>query len=253
LTLPSATSLSKVCVHLGGVARIHAIDLDIQAGERVALVGPSGAGKTTLLRLIGAGLTPHTGTVSTLGENHADLTKSALRKLRSKIGFIHQDHALVLNMRVMGNVLAGRLGQQGFWTSLKSMSFPAAIERQRVLALLDEVGIGDKLYHRVDTLSGGERQRVAIARALYQNPKILLADEPVASVDPERARETMARFQTLADLHQLTLLMSLHDLELARSFFPRLIGIRQGEIVFDGPPQDLTPTIADQIFTTHQE
>ena len=218
-----------------GVVALADVDLAIAAGERVALVGPSGAGKTSLLRLLGAAARASAGSVLVDGADLATLAPDELRRVRARLGFVHQDHALVPNLRAISNALLGRVGSQGLLASLKSVWWPSRAEEQAVHALFVRVGIGDRLYQRVDSLSGGERQRVAIARALHQDPGALLCDEPVASVDPARARDTLSLLRSLSLERGLTLVASLHDLGLAREHFDRLVGLRRGRIAFDAP------------------
>jgi phosphonate transport system ATP-binding protein len=218
--------------HPGTVALAGA-RLRIGAGERVALVGPSGAGKTSLLRLLGAAARATSGSVLVDDRDLASLDPAELRGVRARLGFVHQDHALVPNLRAISNALLGRVGSQGLFASLKSVWWPSRAEEEAVHALFVRVGIGDRLYQRVDSLSGGERQRVAIARALHQSPGALLCDEPVASVDPARARDTLSLLRSLSQERGLTLVASLHDLALAKEHFDRLVGLRRGRIVFD--------------------
>ena len=156
-----------------------------------------------------------------------------LRSLRARVGFIHQELNLISNLNVLQNVLLGGLGQISTARALLLLGFPSKSILTEVHELLERVGIGEKLYERVDRLSGGQRQRVAIARALFQKPEILLADEPVSSVDPARARSVLELLTELASERRLTLCVSLHNLELAREFFPRLVGMREGRITFD--------------------
>ncbi len=218
-----------------GIVALAGARLFIAAGERVALVGPSGAGKTSLLRLLGAAARASSGSVLVDGRDLAALPPEDLRAVRARLGFVHQDHALVPNLRAISNTLLGRVGSQGLLASLKSVWWPSRAEEESVHALFVRVGIGDRLFQRVDTLSGGERQRVAIARALHQAPGALLCDEPVASVDPARARDTLALLRSLSLERGLTLVASLHDLSLAKEHFDRLVGLRRGRIVFDAP------------------
>lgn len=220
---------------------LDAATLAVAPGEAVALVGPSGAGKTTLLRLLNASLRPSAGVVRVDGEDLATLPAARLREARARIGFVHQDLALVPNVRVSTNVLSGRLGRQSFLGALRSLALPPRRELERAASLLARVGIGEKLFERTDALSGGQRQRVAIARALYQEPSALLADEPVSSVDPARARDTVSLLAELSRERGLTLLVSLHDFELARLCFPRLVGLRGGRILFDLPTAEVRP------------
>jgi len=230
---PAAFELRAASVVYQGRPALATADLVIEAGEALALVGPSGAGKTTLLRLLNGTLSPSAGSVLVDATELARLSPRELRRVRARVGFVHQDLALVPNVRAAANVLAGRIGTQGFLASLRTLALPSRAELAHVHALLARVGIGDKLFQRTDSLSGGQRQRVAIARALYQQPAALLADEPVSSVDPARARDTVALLRELCSERGLTLVISLHDLGLAREFFPRLVGMRAGEIVFD--------------------
>ncbi|MFN0009092.1 MAG: phosphonate ABC transporter ATP-binding protein [Planctomycetota bacterium] len=229
----AALELRGASVVYGGRPALDGADLIVRPGEAVALVGPSGAGKTTLLRLLTAAIRPTRGTVRIEERDLASLSPGELRAARTRIGFVHQDLALVPNIRVSQNVLAGKFGSRTFFGAAKSMILPAWADLERAAAILGRVGIGDKLFQRTDSLSGGQRQRVAIARALFQEPSVLLADEPVSSVDPARARDTVALLRDVSLERGLTLLVSLHDLELAREFFPRLVGLRGGRIVFD--------------------
>jgi len=228
-----------VNVAFRGVPALSNIDLDIAAGEAVAFVGPSGAGKTTLKRLLNGTLRPDSGRVWVNGNALYELSPAALKRVRASIGFIHQDLSLIPNLRVSQNVIAGRLGRMGFFGSARAMLFPAKADVERAYALLERVGIPEKLFERTDRLSGGQQQRVAIARALYQDPVALLADEPVSSVDPARARDTVKLLTRISREENLTLCMSLHNLDLAREYFPRLVGLRAGRIAFDEPSEKL--------------
>lgn len=223
---------------------LHDVDLDIAPGEAVGLVGPSGAGKTTLLRVLNGSLRPTSGSVEVgVGDRWTDLStlsEAEMRRLRSRIGTIHQDLRLVPNLRVLRNVLSGALGRTSLLGSLRLLFLPPRREVRRVHELLERVGIGDKLFERTDRLSGGQQQRVAIARALYQKPRALLPDEPISSLDPARARDTMELLVTLCRDEELTLCASLHDLDVARSFLPRLVGLRDGRVVFDRPTVELS-------------
>ena len=243
MTLPAddrSLRLEDVAVRYGDLAALDGVCLSVAAGERVGLVGPSGAGKTTLLRLFNGSVRPSAGKAVVLGQDIAALSGPGLRRLRSMVGFVHQDLSLVPNQRVIRNVLSGQLGRRGLAGSVRMMLFPTRAEAAEVHRLLERVGVQEKLYERTDRLSGGQRQRVAIARALYQRPAALLADEPVASVDPARARDTVALLASVSRESGLTLCMSLHNLDLAREFFPRLVGMRRGRVVFDRPTAELT-------------
>lgn len=222
--------------------------LRISGGEAVAVVGPSGAGKTTLLGAFGAAVRPDRGTVRVDGRALHELDSRQLRGVRAETGFVPQDFALVPNVRVIRNVLAGRLGRKSFGSSLRSQLWASRNEAIEVHEILDRVGIGEKLYQRTDTLSGGQRQRVAIARALYQSPSALLADEPVSSVDPARARDTLELLLDLSSERDLTLVVSTHNIELARELFPRLVGLRDGRIVFDDDSANVSPAEISDLY-----
>jgi phosphonate transport system ATP-binding protein len=237
LTPPPTPSLGfrleGVRVLFGATLALDQIHLSIEPGEAVAFVGPSGAGKTTLLRLLNATTAPTAGSVHVAGQRVADLSAAELRAARGSIGMVPQHLGLIPTVRVVQNVASGRLGQLGFFRSLRSMLLPSQAQKLEIHALLERVGIPEKLFERTDSLSGGQQQRVAIARALYQRPGALLADEPVSSVDPARAADTVGLLRDLSQEQGLTLCMSLHNLELARRFFPRIVGMRAGRIVFD--------------------
>lgn len=239
MTTAAAFDLRGAGVRYGELSALADVDLSIAPGEAVAFVGPSGSGKSTLLGLLNGTRRPTSGSVVVDGADLATLSGRELRAVRARIGFVHQDLALVPNLRVIQNVMAGRLGRQGVLGSIRSMLVPSAAEAERVHELLERVGIGDKLYQRTDRLSGGQRQRVAIARALYQDPVALLADEPVSSVDPARARDTVELLTGISAERGLTLGMSLHDLDLARGHFPRLVALRAGRVVLDAPPDEI--------------
>ena len=215
-------------VQFDTLAALESVSLDIQGSAPVALVGPSGAGKTTLLRLLNGTIRPTIGSVRINDRKLSDYVGDELRALRSSVAFIHQHHGLVPNLRVSQNVVAGRLGRMSLFESFLAMLRTPRPELERVHAILERVGIGDKLFERTDRLSGGQQQRVAVARALYQDPVAILADEPVSSVDPARARDLVELLTRIAREEGVTLVMSIHNLELAREFFPRVIGLRSG-------------------------
>jgi len=240
--------VDSVSVAFGKTAAVRDASLRIEPGEQVGLIGPSGAGKTTLLRLLVGAVRPSSGRVLVDGRDLSSLPNGDLRRVRSEIGFIYQDHRLISTQRVLTNVLAGRLGRWSLLGSLRELSFPRKPEIQSIHRLLARVGIPEKLYQHVDSLSEGQQQRVAIARALYQEPKALLADEPVSSVDPARAHDTIELLTTTARERDLTLLVSLHDLELARELFPRLIGMRHGRIAFDCPTNEVTDRQLEELY-----
>lgn len=245
---PPIFELRQASAELGGRTVLRPLDLLVHAGEAVAVVGPSGAGKTTLLRVL-AGLQPLTsGHARVLGENLADLDAKGLRRSRARIGFVHQDHALVPTLRASQNVISGALGRRGILGGLRDLLLPRQADLERAYRLLERVGVGEQLFQRTDTLSGGERQRVAIARALFQNPVALLADEPVASVDPVRAQDLIQLLSGLAQERNLALVASLHDLELARRAFPRIVALRDGQVLYDGPSAELSDELVQDTY-----
>lgn len=231
--------LSGVGVRLGGRAVLRDVDLAVEPGEAVALLGPSGAGKTTLLGLLNGTVVPRSGEVTVGGVRLADVAGAELRALRSRIGFIHQDLRLVPNLRVVQNVLSGRFGRRSFLQSLRMMFRPRPQDLEEVHRILERVGIADRMFERVDRLSGGQAQRVAVARALFQRPGILLADEPVSSVDPARARALLELLTGISAEEGLTLAVSVHDPDLVRRHFRRVVGLRAGRMVFDSPTASL--------------
>ena len=231
--------LAGVTVTFDGNAALRDVDLEIDAGEAVGLVGPSGAGKTSLLRLINGTLRPASGTIEVGGEDLSRLSSGALRALRARIGTVHQDLSLIPNLRVIRNVLAGRLGSVSLLGAARLLFLPPRREVRRVYQILERVGIAEKLYERTDRLSGGQRQRVAIARALYQRPAAMLPDEPISSLDPARSHDVMGLLVEVCRESGITLCASLHDLAAARAFLPRLVGLRRGRVVFDRPTAEL--------------
>ncbi|CDF82873.1 Phosphonates import ATP-binding protein PhnC 2 [Pseudomonas knackmussii B13] len=237
-------------VHANGQRSLAGIDLRVDAGERVAVIGPSGAGKTTLLRILATALKPSSGTLEVLDSQPWQLGSGARQRLRSRIGLIHQAPPLPPRQRVVNAVLAGRLGQWPLWKSLASLLYPQDIEGAR--AALQRLDLADKLFERCDQLSGGQLQRVGIARALYQQPELLLADEPVSAMDPVLAGHTLGLLTREADARGLTLLASLHAVELALAHFPRIVGIRDGRIAFDKAASAVSQDDLQQLYANEQ-
>ena len=242
----AVVSMEDVGVVFGGNAALQGVDLEVRAGERVALVGPSGAGKTTVLRLCTADVTPTTGTVSVLGRPLADLNPADLRAVRRRIGAVYQQLNLVGPLQVVHNVNAGLLGAWTTGRALRSLVRPAGVAAVR--DALDRVGLAGKLHERTDRLSGGEQQRVALARVLVQQAELVLADEPVASLDPARAEEVMDLLGAVAGEGTRTLLVSLHDFELARRRCDRVVGLREGRVVFDLPADRVTDDLGAALY-----
>lgn len=207
------------------------VTLDLYRGECIALVGPSGSGKTTLLRTIAAMIRPLRGSLLFEGRDVTRLAGARLRDVRARIGMITQKHDLVEPLRVATNVMAGALGRWGIWRSLRFLLWAKPDELAEAEAALAAVGLADKLKRPTAALSGGEQQRVAIARALIQAPVLLLADEPVASLDPATAEEVLGLLTRLARVSGMGLICSLHQPELAARCCDRLIETRDGTIV----------------------
>ena len=234
--LPAALSLEAVSCRFGRAVALQSVSLTIAAGDRVALVGPSGAGKSTLLSLLNGSLRPSEGTVRILGRSLFELSAGHRRKIQRQIGTVYQQHNLVGNLAVIHNVNAGCLGRWPLWKAVWSLVRPQNVAAAR--QALDQLGLADKLYARTERLSGGQQQRVALARVLVQDPAIVLADEPVASVDPARSHDIMAQLMALGE--RRTLVVSLHDVALAQAYCDRIIGLRQGRILFDLPSAEVS-------------
>jgi len=237
-----------VSVRFGETAALDGVDLCVAPGEVVGIIGASGAGKSTLLRVLNAGVVADSGGAVIQGRPADKLRGRALRATRAQIGFIDQSFGLVPRLRVIQNVLLGRVGRQGMLSTLRRMLWQSRVETHAVYAILQQLGIETKLYQRAEDLSHGQQQRVAIARALYQDPTCLLADEPISSVDPQRSRQVLSLLIDLAQRRGLTLVVALHDLELAKAMFPRLIGMRQGRVVFDCASDDITEGMTDALY-----
>ncbi|MDG1582325.1 ATP-binding cassette domain-containing protein [Pseudomonas sp. GOM6] len=236
--------------HANGVHALRGVDLAIASGERVAIIGPSGAGKSSLLNLLASALPPSAGSVELLDEQPWQLGARARQRLRTRIGLIHQAPPLPPRQRVVTAVLAGKLGQWGLGRSLLNLLHPVDIPGARtVLAHLD---LADKLFAQCQQLSGGQLQRVGIARALYQNPELLLADEPVSAMDPVLADHTLAVLCRHAEANRVTLVASLHAVDLALAHFPRIVGVRNGQIAFDRPAGEVDQALLDALYANEQ-
>ncbi|TVO58247.1 phosphonate ABC transporter ATP-binding protein [Denitromonas halophila] len=222
------------------------LDLSIAPGERVALIGPSGAGKTTLLRVIGASLRPTAGQLQLDGVDPWALGSGPLQALRARIGKMHQAPPIPPRQRVITAVLAGRLGQWPLWRAVASLVYPLDIAGTR--AVLEPLGLAERLFDRCDQLSGGQLQRVALARLFYQKPEIVLADEPVSALDPALARSVAVALNEDAKRRDVTLIASLHAVDLALSEFSRVIGLREGRIVFDRPAAQVLTADIDALY-----
>jgi phosphonate transport system ATP-binding protein len=229
-----------------GTVGLDGVSLDVAAGEFVALIGSSGAGKSTLLRCLNGLVIPTAGTVSVDDQPVTGASPAGLRSVRARVGFVFQQFNLLKRLSVLDNVLVGSLARVDAWRSLLG-SFPAdGVERAR--RTLRRVGLEGVESQRADTLSGGQQQRVAIARALVQEPRVLLADEPMSSLDPTLSRSVMELLRDINREDGLTVIASLHVLDLATTYGKRIVGLRAGRVVHDGSAVGLSPAAAEAIF-----
>lgn len=235
-------------VHPGGHQALRGVSLEVGGGERVAIIGPSGAGKTTLLRVLATALKPSAGGIAVLGVDPWRLDRGGLRRLRARIGMVHQTPPLPPRSRAVTAVIAGRLGRWPLWKALASLLYPADIDGAR--AMLSRMEIADKLFERCDRLSGGQLQRVGVARVLYQQPDLILTDEPVSAVDPALSDRVIGELNREAQARNVTLIASLHAVDLALHWFPRLVGIKNGEVAFDLPPVRVTDAMLMDLYAS---
>lgn len=226
------------------------IELCVARAERLAIIGPSGAGKSTLLRLLATAQQPAAGNLSLLDTNPWAISTRARQRLRTRIGLIQQAPPLPPRQRVVTAVSAGRAGHWPLWKSLSNLIYPLDIPG--VVSALSRVDLADKLFARCDQLSGGQLQRAAIARALYQQPELLLADEPVSAMDPVLAQHTLEVLSEESWQRDATLIVSLHNLELALRCFPRVIGLRDGRILFDKATANIEQSELDALYANEQ-
>ena len=229
-----------------GDLALKGVDLLVPEGQVMALIGPSGAGKSTLIRCINRLVEPTEGRIFLKEQDITGLSRSELRRARRQMGRIFQEDALVERLSVMETVLTGRLGYVSFWQSW-ARRFPQS-DIDEAFRLLERVGLDHMVDKRADELSGGQRQRVGICRALIQNPDLLLVDEPTASLDPKTSRQIMRLITELCEERGLAAIVNIHDVMLAQSFTKRIVGLRLGEIVYDGPPSNLTPDVLTEIY-----
>ncbi len=214
-----------------GPVALQDVNLTVKSGEIISLIGPSGAGKSTLIRCVNRLVEPTKGEILFKGKDITKLNNTELRQMRKKIGMIFQEHALLDRLTVMENLLSSRLGYVGFWKSFRR-NFPEK-DIKEALRLLDRVGLSDYVNTRADQLSGGQRQRVGIARALLQGADILLIDEPTASLDPKTSREIMRLIVELVKERDITAIINIHEVNLAEMYTQRIVGLREGEIIYD--------------------
>lgn len=238
---PFSVEVEGLSVRFGGRQALEAVDLRLEPGEVAALVGPSGAGKTTLLRCLNATVRPNGGRVAVGGVAWPERGARDTRRTRSLIGYVPQDLGLLDALSVHQNVTAGRFGTMGLARALRLLVAPPRAHLDEIALLLADLGLSGLEHEPATALSQGQRQRVALARALFQRPRLLLADEPVSSLDPARAEDVLRLLVDRARGLGCTLLVSLHNIQLARSLFPRIVGLRDGRVAFDLPSPQVDP------------
>ncbi len=229
-----------------GTKGLQDVNLNIEQGEFVAIIGLSGAGKSTLIRTINRMIDVTEGQLIVDGTDVMTLKGKAMRRFRRKIGMIFQSYNLVTRSTAIKNVLSSMVPDMNFWRVLLGLFTKE--QKMKALEALDKVGILDKAYTRCDELSGGQQQRVSLARTLNQDPTIILADEPVAALDPVTARQVMSDFARINKEMNITVLINIHHVDLALQYATRVIGIRAGKIVYDGPTTNVTKDILDEIY-----
>lgn len=230
----------------GELVAVRDFDLKVEAGERLAIIGASGSGKSSLLKAINLLHPASSGEIFFAQAPIMDLPKAQLRGLRRGIGFVFQDYNLIDRLSVLENVLLGRLGQKSFFETLANRYTDADLIA--ATEALDVVGLSEKRLVRADALSGGQRQRVAIAKTLCQSPRLILADEPVSSLDPASSERIMEIFRDVNVSRGISILINLHDVDLARKYFPRIVAIRQGQKVYDGPSEAVSDDVLAEIY-----
>jgi len=250
MTTGASLSIDRLSKSFGAAQALKAVSLELAPGEMVALIGASGSGKSTLLRHVSGfisgdadGSAVRVGSLTMQANGRID---RRIRARRADVGFVFQQFNLVGRLTVLTNVLVGQLARMPSWRSL-CMRFTAA-ERSEALEALARVGIAHLAHHRASAISGGQQQRVAIARALVQRAKLILADEPIASLDPESARNVMEILARINAEHGITVLVSLHQVQFALRYCRRTVALRLGEVVYDGPSQDLTPQLLRSLY-----
>ncbi|MDG0872284.1 phosphonate ABC transporter ATP-binding protein [Paenibacillus thiaminolyticus] len=222
----------------GGTIALDGINLEVKTAEFIAVIGPSGAGKSTLLRCINRLIEPSEGSISFQGKRIDQMNAKELRQARARIGMIFQHYNLVNRLSVLENVLHGRLGYMSSLAGVFNRYSEA--DKQDAIALLKKVGLDKEVYKRADELSGGQKQRVGVCRALAQKPKLILADEPIASLDPRSSAVVMDAIHRNCTEQGIACLVNLHQVETAKQYASRIVGIKGGKVVLDGPPQALT-------------
>ena len=246
LAVPAVRLENLGMVYPGGVRALDGVNLEVQDGEFLAILGLSGSGKSTLLRCINRLVNPTEGKAWIFGTEITALSGGELRRLRRQMAMIFQQFNLVRRQTVLTNVLSGALGRTSLLPSLV-VSFPQA-EREQAQASLDRVGLGDRGGSRADALSGGQQQRVAVARALMQEPRLILADEPVASLDPALRHSVMRHIEALNREEGMTVICSLHDIDLVERYATRMVALRDGRLMWEGRADDFDRDTFREIY-----
>jgi len=234
--------------HTQGKETLKNIQISASSGESIAIIGSSGSGKTSLLNLLATSLKPNIGSMQVMGLNPWLISKHQLKLLRSKIGMVHQAPPIPPRQRVITAILAGRLGRWPFWKALISLIYPLDISGPK--ACLEKLELADRLFERCDRLSGGQIQRVGIARVLYQEPSLILADEPVSAMDPVLSDLTIQRLIKEAHSRGTCLIASLHAVDIALRWFPRIIGLKDGAVYFDLPASQVTENLLKELYAS---
>jgi phosphonate transport system ATP-binding protein len=230
----------------GKAPALHDIDLVVTQGEQLAIIGPSGAGKTTLLATLACAHRPASGRLDVFGQNPWALPENSRHRLRARLFLAPQTPPLPPRQRVVNAVLAARLPHMSLWQALSSLIKPS--DPDAAYEALARFGLGDKLYARVDRLSGGERQRCGLARLLLSSAQVFLVDEPLSALDPTLAQQTLAALQREATARGASLVCSLHQVDMARANFPRIVGLRDGHVVFDAPREQVTDAMIAALY-----
>ncbi|MED1793149.1 phosphonate ABC transporter ATP-binding protein [Brevibacillus nitrificans] len=239
--------LKKVSKQYGGNTKaLSDVDFSVKEGEFVSIIGPSGAGKSTLLRCVNRMIEASSGEIMFDGQDVRGSSKRELKMIRRKMGMIFQHYNLVSRLSVIENVLHGRLGYKSTLAGMLGLYLEE--EKQQAASLLQILGLEEQMYKRADQLSGGQKQRVGIARALIQSPKLLLCDEPIASLDPNASKVIMDHLKNISTNMGITVLINLHQVEVALKYSDRIIGVNKGRVVYDGSPDDITTDQIHEIY-----
>jgi len=235
----------------GGVTKaLTDISFSIEEGEFVSIIGPSGSGKSTILRSINGLVTATDGEITFDGHSVTGAGKREMRQIRKKIGMVFQHYNLVERLSVIENVLHGRLGHKGLLTG--SAGVFSEKEKEEAFRIIEKLGLTEQAYKRSDQLSGGQKQRVGIARAIMQEPRLVLCDEPIASLDPSTSKVIMDHMKNINETMNITCILNLHQVDVAMRYSKRIIGLAGGKIIYDGPPEKLEKSIIYEIYQTNE-